>query len=170
MKELVKIKGLWRFEFFDKKGRLIYPVSIIKNTIVTVGKNELLNDGIDGSTGYMGLISSVDWSAIAAGNTMSSHAGWKEAGDANAPTYSGNRKTCVWAAAGSGAKALSAALNFTFTGSGTVKGGFIVFGSGAAATIDNTSGVLLNAALLDEGDRAVVSGDQLNVSCTITLT
>lgn len=65
-----------------------------------------------------------------------------EAGNANAPTYSGTRKTCEWNAASGGSKALSAALSFAFTGSGTVKGAFLVFGTGALNTIDNTAGTL----------------------------
>lgn len=166
--EKVKIKGVYHFECYDKDGNLKWKDKS-KNTVVTVGRNELLNNGIDGSTGYMGLISDVDWSEILVGNTMGSHAGWKEAGNSNAPTYSDNRKTCVWAAAGSGAKALSAALSFAMTGAGTLKGAFIVFGTGASATIENTGGVLLSAGLFSGGDRAVINGDTVNVSYTITL-
>lgn len=165
----IKVKGVYQFECFDKYGNLKWKTDKV-NTVVTVGKNQLLNDGIDNSTGYMGLISSVDWSAVAAGDTMSSHSGWKEAGNTNAPTYTAPRKTCVWAAAGSGAKALSAALTFAITGTGTLKGAFIVFGTGASSTIENTSGVLLSAGTFSEGDRSVVNGDTVNISYTITLT
>ena len=99
------------------------------------------------------------------------HPGWKEAGGTNAPTYSGDRKTCAWDAASGGAKALSSALSYTFTGTGTVKGGFTVFGSGALATKDSTGGILLSAATFDEGDRAIAAPDDvLNVSYTLTLT
>ena len=167
-KDLMNIKGQFTWEHI-RDGKVIAHGKF-KNTIVTVGKNQLLNDGIDNSTGYMGLISDVSWSEIVAGDTMGSHSGWTEAGDSNAPTYSGNRKTCVWSAAAAGAKSLSAALNFAFTGAGTTKGAFIVFGTGASATIDNTSGVLMSAGLFDEGDRDVVSGDEINVSYTATLT
>jgi hypothetical protein len=144
------------------------------NTVVTVGKNALLDAGLAGAaytvTGpYMGLISSVSFAGIAAGDTMGSHAGWLEAGLANAPTYSGGRKTAAWSAAASGAKALSAALNFAFTGSGTVKGAFLVFGTGALATIDNAAGTLFSAGLFSGGDRAVVNTDQLNISYSVTL-
>src|SRR5262245_19337219 len=99
---------------------------------------------------------------------MASHAGWTEAGSGNAPTYGGNRKTCVWASASGGSKALSASLTFTFTGSGTVKGVFIVFGSGAVNTIDNTSGTLLSAGLFTGGDRAVANTDVLNIAYTMS--
>src|SRR5574337_539333 len=101
-----------------------------KNTVVTVGKNDLLDKYLAGSsytaTHYMGLISSTSYSAISAGDTMSSHAGWLEAGTANNPTYSQSaRPTAAWSSASSGSKALSAALTFSITSTGTAKGCFL---------------------------------------------
>jgi hypothetical protein len=167
------VLGQFFVECFDKNGKLKWKDKI-KNTVVTVGKNTILDAALAGSsytvTGpYMGLISSVSWSAIAAADTMSSHSGWTEAGATNAPTYTTPRKTCAWSAASSGAKALSSALSFAITGTGTLKGAFLVFGSGAVTTIDNTSGTLLSAGLFSGGDRAVVNGDTINVSYTMTL-
>jgi hypothetical protein len=100
---------------------------------------------------------------------MASHAGWLEAGGTNAPTYSGNRKTAVWSAASAGAKALSAALSFAITGTGTVKGAFLCYGSGALNTKDNTAGVLWSAGTFSTGDKAVVNGDTLNVNYSTSL-
>src|SRR6476659_872557 len=62
------------------------------NPVTTGGKNLALDTFLAGSsytvTGpYMGLISSTSYSSIAAGDTMASHSGWLEAGNANAPTY-----------------------------------------------------------------------------------
>ena len=144
------------------------------NTVVTAGKNLALDSFLSGSaytvTGpFMGLISSVSFSAIAVGDTMASHAGWLEAGGANAPTYTAPRKTAAWSAAAAGAKALSAPLSFAITGSGTIKGCFIVYGSGALSTIDNASGTLLSAGLFTGGDRAVLSGDTINASYTLSI-
>ena len=118
---------------------------------------------------YMGLISSVSYTAVAAGDTMTSHAGWLEAGGTNAPTYTGNRKTAVWSAATAGGKALSAALSYAITGTGTVKGAFMVFGTGAVATKDDTNGVLWSAGTFTTGDKATVNGDTLNVSFSTSL-
>lgn len=144
------------------------------NTVTTVGKNQILDAALAGSaytvTGpYVGLISSVSWSATAAGDTMSSHAGWTEAGNANAPTYTVPRKTAAWSSASSGSKALSSAASFAITGSGTVKGCFLVFGSGAVSTVDNTSGTLLSAGVFSGGDKVVGNGDTLNVSYSLAL-
>lgn len=141
----------------------------IENTVVTVGKNLALDTFLAGSaytvTGpFMGLISSVGYSAIAAADTMSSHAGWTEAGSTNAPTFTSPRKTAAWSSASAGSKSLSAALSFAISGTGTVKGAFLAFGAGATSQIDNTAGTLYSAGLFGTGDRAVLSGDTLNVS------
>jgi hypothetical protein len=100
---------------------------------------------------------------------MASHGTWTEAGTTNAPTYTGPRKTCAWSAAAAGSKALSAALSFAITGTGTVKGCFIVLGSGAVSTIDSTAGTLYSAGLFTGGDKAVVNTDTLNVTYTASL-
>jgi len=166
------IKGRFR-AWLERDGETIWEDEFA-NTVATVGKNAMLDNALAGSaytvTGpFMGLISSTSYSAISAADTMSSHAGWLEAGNANAPTYTSPRKTAAWSAASAGAKALSAALSFAITGTGTVKGAFMVFGSGAVSTIDNTSGTLLSAGLFSGGDRAVLSGDTLNVSYSMSL-
>lgn len=168
--EGVQASGVYVVECTGADGKLKWRDEF-PNTVTTAGKNLLLDTLLSGSgysvTGpYMGLISSASWSAIAAGDTMSSHAGWLEAGGANAPTYSGSRKTVAFNAASSGSKAASAAASFSITGTGTVKGGFLVLGSGASATVDNTGGVLYSAGLFSGGDRAVTNGDTLNVSYT----
>jgi hypothetical protein len=94
---------------------------------------------------------------------------WKEAGATNAPTYSGTRKTAAWSAAAAGVKALSAALAFTFTGAGTVKGCFLVYGSGAVATIDSAAAntKLMSAGVFTGGDKVVANTDVLNVSYSL---
>ena len=99
---------------------------------------------------------------------MTSHGGWLEAGGANAPTYTPPRNTAVFSSASAGSKALSAALAFAITGGGTIKGVFMVYGTGAVSTIDNTSGTLLSAGLFSGGDRAVLNGDTVNVSWTLS--
>jgi hypothetical protein len=79
---------------------------------------------------------------------MASHAGWTEAGDANAPTYSGTHRTMVFDPAVDGAKALSSVASFAITGSGTIKGCFVVTGPGAQAAIDSGAGPCCRPARL----------------------
>ncbi len=168
----MEIKGLFRATL-TRGGELIWEDEF-HNTVMTVGKNIALDAFLAGSaytvTGpFMGLISSASYSAISASDTMASHAGWLEGGNANAPTYTAPRKTAAWSAASAGAKALSAALSFALTGSGTVKGAFMTYGSGAVSTIDSTAGTLLSAGLFTGGDRAVINGDTLNISYSMSL-
>ncbi len=171
--EGAKAEGRYIVECRDKFGRLKWRDEI-ENVVCTAGKNLAWDTVLAGSaytvTGpYMGLISSVSYSAVNAADTMASHAGWTEAGGTNAPTYTSPRKTCAWSSASGGAKALSSALSFAITGSGTIKGCFIVLGSGAVSTIDNTSGTLLSAGLFNGGDKVVSNGDTVSVSYSISM-
>lgn len=149
-------------------------VEIAPNLVTTVGKNLALDTLLAGSTytttgPYLGLISSVSYTAVAAADTMTSHAGWLEAGGANAPTYTAPRKTLSFSAAAGGSKATSTAASFAITGSGTVKGCFLVLGTGALTTIDNTGGVLYSAGLFTGGDKVVSNGDTLSVTYTASM-
>lgn len=140
------------------------------NLVTDVGARYLLDNGLAGSAYtaafFLGLISSTSYSAVAAGDTMASHAGWLEAGATNAPAYSeSTRRTAAWSAAASRSKALSAGLVFTFTNSGTVRGPFLTTNS----TKDGTTGTLYSAGLFTGGDQPVVNTNTLTVSYTASL-
>lgn len=146
------------------------------NVVCTEGKNHMLSNDLNTAVAlvgpYVGLISSVSYTAVAAGDVgtqINGTNGWKEAGGANAPTYTGNRKTAAWNAASAGSMALSSALAYAITGTGTVKGAFVVYGANAVNTKDDAHGTLWSAGLFGTGDRAVLSGDTLNVSYTTSL-
>lgn len=172
MQEQANATGVFTAELYDKHGNLKWSETF-PNIVTTQGKNFLLDNGLAGvgytATFFLGLISSVSYTAVAATDTaaqINGSNGWKEAGVTNAPTYSGARKTAVWSAASAGSKALSAALSFTFTGSGTVKGAFLV----TASAVDAVTGSLYSAGLFTGGDRSgIISGDVLNVSYTASL-
>lgn len=172
----VEAHGRYTVTCVGRDGRVKWT-DTIENVVTTEGKNLALDTYLAGSsytvTGpYMGLISSVSFSAVAAGDTaaqINGTNGWKEAGSTNAPTYSGTRKTCVWSSASGGSKSLSAALSFSITGSGTIKGCFIVYGSGASSTLENSGGKVYSAGLFSGGDKVVSNGDTLNVNYTASL-
>lgn len=169
--EEITLKGRFDFECFDKDGNLKWK-DTIDNVVCTVGKNVALDAFLAGSAytvvgPFMGLISSVSYGAgPVAGDTMTSHAGWTEAGGLNAPTYTAPRKTCVWSAAAAGSKALSAALTFAITATGQINGAFLVYGTGALSTIDNTAGILWSAGAF-AAFKSVSNGDTLNVSYSV---
>jgi hypothetical protein len=170
--ERAEAHGQYTVECFGKDGKLKWK-EVIDNVVCTIGKNLMLDTALEGSTytvvgPYMGLISSVSWSAVNATDTMASHAGWTEAGSTNAPTFAA-RIIAAWSAASAGAKALSSSLSFTMTGNGTLEGCFIVYGTGAVATLMSTAGTLLSAGVFSGGARAVLSGDTVNVSYSLSL-
>jgi hypothetical protein len=166
------VRGRFEMWCHDAKGGLRWHEEF-ENTVVTVGKNLILDQSLAGAgytaTEFLGLISSVGYSAISAADTMTSHAGWTEAGTTNAPTFSGNRGACAWAVASGGIKAFSANPSFSMTGAGTVKGAFMAGGAGATNGVMNTAGVLISAGLFVSGDRAVLNGDTVSVSYSMSI-
>lgn len=168
------LKELEDFEAFMHSLTEVKWDQLAPNTVMTVGKNQILDSSLAGSaytvTGpYMFLIGAVSYSAINAADTMASHAGWTEAGGTNAPTYTGPRKTISWSAASSGSKAPSSAPVYAITGTGTAKGVGIVFGTGAVSTLDSTAGVLMSAGLFSGGDQGVVNTNTLTVTYSLGL-
>lgn len=140
-----------------------------ENLVTTVGKNDLLDKYFSGSAytaaWFLGLISSVSYGAgPAVGDTAASHAGWTECGATNAPNYaSATRPAIGFASAASGSKATSAAVSFTFTNSGTVKGGLVISNNTKAGT----TGILYSAGTF--ADKVVATDDVLNVTLTLSV-
>ena len=138
------------------------------NLITTVGKNDLLDKYLKGSTYTqtirMGLKGA---GSAAAGDTQASHAGWTERGGTNAPAYTGNRKDVTMGSASSGVST-SPTQAFAITSSGNVDGCFI--NNGGSATKDDTTGVLFSAGDFTGGAKTVANLDTLNVTYTLTLT
>lgn len=177
-----KIIGEYDFKCYRKglfgRKKLVWQDKA-PNIITDLGANFALNQAFgaaQNTTYYLGLISSVGYTTPpAVANSMSLHTGWTEAGDSTnmpqwgIPALSG-RAAITWNAASARAKSLNAAASFTIaTNGGTLKGGFIVTGSGASATHDDTNGTLFSAGLFSLGDKVVQVGDVVQVSYTVTL-
>jgi len=160
---LVAAKTLYRITCFDKHGNLKW-VEEVPNLVTTEGLNNLLDATLGGTTPetawYVGLINNAAFSALAAGDTLASHAGWTEF-----TTYTGNRQTWTKngvAAAGAMSNSSSKA-SFPITGTATLNGAFLA----SAAT--GTTGVLYGEASFSS-TRDVESGDTLNVQVDPSVT
>lgn len=168
--------GTYTFECYDRpQGSLIWQKKI-PNIVADVGARLMLDQALAGS-GYtvigpfMGLISSVSFTGVAATDTMATHTGWLEAGTTNAPTYTAPRKTTNggWnAAIAPRLKVLTSPLAFAMTGSGTVQGAFLVYGTGAVTTIMDTNGTLYSAGAFTT-PQPVINGNSLSVSYSTNL-
>jgi hypothetical protein len=160
------IKGYYHAVCYDADGNVKWEEPI-HNLVTTAGQNETLNTILgDVSAGEVVMGLKGTGTAIAA-DTQASHASWLEVGGANAPTYSGTRKTPSFNAASAASKATASAVSFAMTGTGTVAGCFINIGGDSA--IDNTTGTLFSAGDFSSS-KAVVNGDSIAVTYTLTLT
>lgn len=164
--EALALQGRFGWMHWDVNG-LIKGWGDFDNLVTTVGKNLTLDTILAGSAFTATVVMGLKGTGSAAGaDTQASHSGWSEVGAANAPTYSGTRKTPSWSSASSGSKATSANVSFAITSSGTVAGAFINING--SSTIDNTTGTLFSAGDFTGGSRAVVNGDTINVSYTLS--
>lgn len=173
MGEHAQAEGVYTFRCFEYENGPLLWEQTIDNVVCTLGKNLMLQTALTGSgytvTGpYMGLISSVGWSATAASDTIGTHPGWTEAGSTNAPTFAARIAPSFGTATG-GAISTSTPVSFTMTGNGTLEGAFIVYGSGASATLMNTGGVLLSAGAFTGGAQPVNSGNVVQVTYSLSL-
>lgn len=162
--ESARASGSYTVTCTGADGRVRW-VDHIANLVTTAGKNDALDKYLAGSAytaaWYLGLIDSGSYSAVAAGDTASSHAGWTES-----TAYSNStRVAATFAAASSGSKATSAASAFSINATATIKGCFLISNS----TKGGSTGTLYSAGLFSGGDRAVANGDTLNVSYTASL-
>ena len=164
--DTMTIHGAYHAVCYDKDGNVKWEAAI-ENLVTTVGKNLTL-DTILGNSAAGAVVMGLKGTGTAnVADTQASHATWNEVGLANAPTYSGNRKTPSFSAAAAGVKATSSASTFSITSTGTVAGCFINIGG--SATIDNTTGTLFSAGDFSSS-KAVVNGDSIAVSYSATLT
>lgn len=151
------MKSLYKFECFDKQGKLRW-IEEIENLVCNGGLDDILSKYFKGSSytaaWYMGLKGA---GTIAAADTLASHGGWTEF-----TSYTGNRQAVTLGSVSGQSVNNSGAVNaFAITGSGTVAGGFM------ATVATGTSGILYGAA--DFGtSRSVINGDTLNVTVTLT--
>lgn len=134
------------------------------NGAATVGLNSLLDVGFGAAAQiaawYMGVIDNSGYTALAAADTMSSHAGWSES---TAYTESTRQQWSPGSASG-GIITNSSAAVFTVNAAVTVRGAFIT----SSSTKGGTTGTLWATGLL-ESTESLVSGQQLRITYTTQL-
>lgn len=168
--EGLKATGKFLIECYDKDGKLKWTDES-KNLVVNVGLQYMAGTSLDGSTAritswYLGLYGAASSNNPAAGDTMSSHAGWTEVTDYTEAT----RPAATFAAATNANPSVvtnsSNKAQFTMNATVTVGGAFLTSNN----TKGGTSGTLFSAKDFSApGDRNVVSGDVVLVTYTFSL-
>jgi hypothetical protein len=162
-------KGVYKIQCYDAQGNLKWEADA-PNLVVNGGLQDMNAKYFTGSAytaaWYLGLYGAGASNTPAAGDTMSSHAGWTEVTDYSQAT----RPACTFGTptTANPSVATNSASPATFSINGTTVVG------GAFLTSDNTksgtTGTLYSAADFSApGDRSVVSGDTLSVTYTLSL-
>lgn len=111
----------------------------------------------------IGLIDNASFSAVANADTLASHAGWLES-----TAYTGNRK--AWTGGSITGTTTGSVDNVASPGAFAINATATINGCFLCDATSGTSGVLYSAASFSGGNRAVVNGDTLNVTATLTTT
>ena len=162
-------KGVYKIQCHDKDGNLKWEDEA-PNLVVNVGLQDMNAKYFTGSAytaaWYIGLYGSGATNSPAAGDTMSSHAGWTEV-----VAYSqATRPACTFGtpttANPSVATNSASPATFSINATTTVGGAFLTSNN----TKSGTTGTLYSAADFSApGDRAVTNGDTLSVTYTLSL-
>ena len=167
--EKVKAGGVFTIQCFDKDGQLKWEDKT-PNLVVNVGLKEMNEQFFKGSNytaaWFLGLYGAALSNDPAAGDTMASHAGWTEVTDyseATRPAAVFGTPTTADPSVISNAGSIAV---FSINGTTTVGGAFLT----SDDTKGGTTGVLFSAADFEApGDRAVVSGDVINLTYQFSL-
>jgi len=167
--ENAEATGVFHMVCRDKDGNLKWEATS-KNLVVNAGLQYMAGSALTSVTQitswYIGLYGAAASNNPAAGDTMSSHAGWTEV----VPYSNATRVAAVFATATTANPSVvtnsASPASFTINATSTVGGAFLTSGSAKSGT----TGTLFSAADFGSpGDRSVVSGDTLAVTYTFSL-
>lgn len=177
--ETVGIAGHYHVVCRDAEGNIKWEEEF-PNLVNAVGKELMLDTLLSGSSystvgPFLGLISGAS-PTFAAGDTMASHGGWTEftnytvGGSAVRGTASFSAATSSGSSPTNVTTKTASAITYTITGGGgTVGGCFLVTGSGASSTQNNTSGTLYSAGAFATA-KITTAGDTVAVTYSTTAT
>lgn len=161
----VGVKSLYHIECHGPDGRLKWADDI-HNLVVTAGLNDLLDKTFKGSSytaaWYVGLADGTP--TFAAGDTMSSHAGWVEITAYDEAV----RQTLTLGSVSSGSvdNTASKAVFTIATNSTTIGGAFVTTNN----TKGGSTGTLYGGGAFSAGDKTIDDNDTLTVTITLTAT
>jgi hypothetical protein len=167
--EQAQATGVYYVECHDKDGKLKWSAES-KNLVVNAGLAYMAGTALTSvtqiTTWYIGLYGAGASNTPAAGDTMSSHAGWTEV----VPYSNATRVAATFVTATTANPSVvtnsASPASFTINATSTVGGAFLTSGSAKSGT----TGTLFSAAdFASPGDRSVVSGDILSVTYTFSL-
>jgi hypothetical protein len=157
---ILRLRGVFTFEVLSSSGKLLHSERI-RNGIATAGITDMFLQYFVAGTGitpYIGLIDEVSFDAVAATDTMASHAGWVEITDydeATRPAWGPDTPS-------SGQITNSVKAVFTMNAAKTAKGLFISSNN----TKGGTAGVLWNTAV-SSLSRELQSGQAVRAGYTL---
>jgi len=161
--------GVYRIECRDKDGNLKWTAES-HNLVVNVGLQDMNDKYFSGSsytaTWYIGLYGAAATNTPSASDTAASHGGWTEI----VPYSNATRPACSFGSATNADPSVisnsASPAQFNINATATVGGAFLISDN----TKSGTTGILFSASDFQApGDRAVTSGDILNVTYTFSL-
>ncbi len=173
-------KGRFTFDHYRDGVRI--DSKAFDNGIVNEGKNHLLDATFDNATSYAtwycGLLDIGGYSALASDDAYTdidgAGNGWDEF---TAYTDANNSNSAItrpeWQTDSASGQSITNSTTsiYDITANGTVKGLFIVGGANGAVNKSDSEGtgnILWSTALFGSGDVAVLNGDQLKITYTIS--
>lgn len=179
VRSLFDPRGFFRVEHW--RNGLHFATYRCPNGIVNEGKDSIFDvyfdSGTQITTWYMLLVDNANFSALASDDTYDdinqAGNGWDEFVTYTDPGNANSTVTRpVWNPDPASGQSISNGTQtvFDITGSATVKGLGIVGGGAASNTKGDhaSDGTLWATALFDQGDTAVVNGDQLKITYTVS--
>jgi len=161
--------GQFNFECIGADGKVKWT-GAVPNLVVNVGLAYMAGTALTSvaqvTSWFIGLYGAGASNTPAAADTMSSHAGWTE----NVGYSNATRVACTFVTATTAnpsvATNTASPASFSINATSTVGGAFLTSGSAKSGT----AGTLFSASdFTSPGDRAVTSGDTLNVTYTMSL-
>jgi hypothetical protein len=162
--ERLNLQGEFYVEHI-RNGKVIWK-DTFPNVVTTQGKNAIMDKFLDLGAAYAAIAVGLHTTV---GNAASTYA--TPSPQVESVVYSnGTRGVPTFSAASAGSKATSSAVAFSINGSATITGAFLALGAAGVTTKSDTAAtaVLFSTGTFTAGSRAVLSGDTLNVSYTLS--